>query len=135
MDSITLFGGIDYKVGSLTGIAAFQRCVQAVVYNTFSSVTKKMPSDKDLAAGNKFILEHGCGIRCFKDLETGSVDVDLMFGEVAFTTRWREPQQPEFCSKEVTSYLLTIIKEVDIFFKKFPSSPDGSHTVSKDTKG
>ena len=135
MDSITLFGGIDYKVGSLAGIAAFQRCVQVMLYNTFSDGSAhKRPSDKDLAAGNKFILEHGCGIRCFKDLETGSIDVDLVFGEVTFNTRWREPQQLEFTSKEITAYLFTIIKEVDIFFKKAPSLHDGSHAISKGIK-
>jgi hypothetical protein len=41
---------------------------------------------------------------------------------------------PEFASKEITSYFFTIIKEIDLFFKKAPSLHDGSHAISKGTK-
>ena len=123
LDGITISGGSDYKVGSLVGIAAFQRCVQDMLCSETSSDSEhKWSSDKDVDAAMKFISEHNCGIRCCNCAETGDIDVELVFGNQVFTMRWRTSKQSEISSKEIANYIFTIIKEVDLFFKKFPSS-------------
>ena len=134
VDGITISEGNGYKRGPYKGIAAFQRCVQALTYNAFSRAAKEIPSDKDLVAGRKFSLEHGCAVQFFESFESEYIDIRFNFGRVSIVAHCHHMLLPEFASKEVTSYFFTIIKEIDIFFKKAPSLHDGSHAISKGTK-
>lgn len=134
VDGITISEGNGYKRGPYKGIAAFRRCIQALTYNAFSGYVKKMPNDKDLATGHKFSLEHGCDIQFFNPFESEYIDIRFNFGKASIVAHCDYITHPEFASKEITSYFFTIIKEIDIFFKKAPSLHDGSHAISKGTK-